>query len=193
MTVVNTNFDRYSVSVVLQILFVASIGLATVTAISFGVLVWRFVFSSDARTPDLSFEWISSLSAERYAPMMRLTDEADFRFLRVQPGFTDDMEDRLRDHRYRMFMAYLRSLRSDFDGLATAMKYILANSDHDQANLASELLRAQVTFSWAFALAAVRAYAWRRGLCKVDVRELLSLFDSAQDVLRLAMPAQSAA
>ena len=193
MTTFNTHFGTYSSAVVLHVLFGISIGLAAMTAVALAALIWRFVFSSDTRTPDISFEWISSLSADRYAPMMRLTDEADFRFLRLQPGFTQEMEDRLRDHRYHMLMAYLHSLRSDFDGLATALKYVLANADHDQANLASALVRAQVSFSWSFVLASVRAYAWRKGFCKVDLRELLSVFDAVRDELRLAVPALGAA
>ena len=178
---------------VLQLLFSLSIELAAMTAVTLAALAWRFVFTSGNKMPDLSFEWLSSLSADRYAPMTRLTDEADFRFLRVQPGFTPDMEERVRDHRYRVFMAYLQSLRSDFEGLATAMKYMLANSDHDRANLSSVLLRTQVAFGWAFVLASVRAYAWRKGLCNVDVRNLLTLFDAVRDELRSAAPILNAA
>ena len=176
----------------LQILFGLCVGLCAVTAIALTTLARRLVLTPQARMPDLTFDWISSLSARRYEPMLRLTDDADFRFLRVQPGYTREMEKRLREHRYRMFLAYLDNLRSDFDGLANALKWILANADGDRANLASALLEAQAAFRWGFLMAKARAYAWRRGVCQVDVRHLVALFETTLGELRSLAPAAGA-
>jgi len=48
-------------------------------------------------------EWISDLSTERYKPMLRLLDSADIEFLRGQPGYTRDMESKLRAQRCQVF------------------------------------------------------------------------------------------
>jgi hypothetical protein len=193
MTILNAGIWLILGSVVLQLFFSISIGLAAMTGIALAAFAWRYVFPTIGKTPDLRLEWVCTWSADRYTPMIHLTDEADFRFLRVQPGFTAEIEERVRDQRYRMFVAYLRCLRSDFNGLATALKYILANADHDRTTLASTLLRTQVAFSWACVMASARAYAWRKGLGNVDVRQLLAVFDAIHFELRSLAPTVSAA
>ena len=163
------------------------------SAIALAAFAWRFVFGSAEQTPDLSTEWICTWSADRYTPMMYLTDESDFRFLRIQPGFTTEMEARVRDQRYRILMVYLDRLRRDFNGLAMALKQVLANADQDRGKLASNLLHAQLAFSWAFVLASARAYAWRSGLGSVDTGNLLVALDRVQTELRSVAPSPGVA
>jgi hypothetical protein len=155
-------------------------------------MVWRFVFSVRP-VAELSLDWVCSLSVDRYRPMLRLLDEGDLRFLEVQPGFTDALVRRVREHRFRMFVAYLNSLRRDFEGLAAALHQILATSNRDRADLASALLRMRISFGWAFVNAYVRAYAWRAGFGAVDAQHLLQAFRGIHMELRAAAPSLGAA
>jgi hypothetical protein len=175
--------------VALQLLFALTLGFAVVSAVALmAVIAWRFVLAPARAVPDLSFDRVCSLPVERYMPMLRLLDENDLRFLQVQPGFTKQLVGRVRRHRYRMFVSYLRSLRRDFNGLTAALKFILTHADQDRANLASLLVHAQVRFCWAYATASVRAYAWLHGFGRVDAEALLAAFDGVQAELRTAVP-----
>jgi len=160
--------------------------------IAIAFLLRKCMLTAETETAD-TLERVLHLSAERYTPMLRLTDEADFRFLAAQPGFRPEMAARLRNHRYRLLQAYLRSLRSDFESVATALKYVLANANCDRPHLASLLLRSQAAFQWSFLLASTRAWAWHKGLGNVDPRKLLNAFDALQVELRQMAPHASAA
>jgi hypothetical protein len=179
--------------VVVQLLLTVLIGFAAFTATVLAVLVSRFLFPRSAQKPELSLAWVAGLSAERYKPMLRLLDEQDFVFLRSQPGFTEPMAKRLREHRYRMFMAYLESLRGDFEGLVAAVKTLLAQADHDRPNLAFRLLRAQFSFGCSFLIATARAWLWHRGYGKVDARQLVRLFQGIQFELQSLRPGLASA
>jgi hypothetical protein len=162
-------------------------------ALMLTAFVWHSLFGSGAQPRDFSGEWICTWSADRYTAMMHLTDEADFRFLRLQPGFKAEMEMRVREQRYRMFLVYLCRLKCDFTGIAFALKRLLANADQDRAKLASTLLHAQLAFSWAFVTASARAYAWRKGLGSVDTGKLLVVLDRVHTELRSLAPSPGAA
>jgi hypothetical protein len=125
--------------------------------------------------------------------MLRLLDESDFRFLRVQPGFTTDMARRLRAQRYRMFLAYLGSLQRDFEAISSALKLVVVHDVQDRPDLSWTLLRAHLAFALGFALARFRAYGWRLGCGTADVRGLLTVFDGIQFELRSLAPNRGAA
>ena len=63
----------------------------------------------------VSAEWINDLSTEHYRPMFRLLDSADIEFLRSQPGYSREMETKLRQQRVQVFRGYLRCLQNDFN------------------------------------------------------------------------------
>src|SRR3954452_17923265 len=83
----------------------------------------------------LTAEWISDLSTERYRPMLRLLDSTDIEFLRGQPGYSRDMEAKLRMQRCQVFRGYLRCLTSDFQRVCMALKIVMAQSEHDRPDL----------------------------------------------------------
>src|SRR3954470_7685319 len=85
-------------------------------------------------------EWISDLSTERYKPMLRLLDSADIQFLRSQPGYTRNMESKLRMQRCQVFKSYLKCLNTDFQRVATALKIVMAQSESDRPDLAGVLI-----------------------------------------------------
>jgi hypothetical protein len=134
------------------------------------------------------FDWINDVSPERYLPMLRLLDDEDFRFLKLQPGFTPQMAARVRTQRYRCFSAYLDRLRADFERIATAIAYILAHADSDRPALAAALVRARVSFAWGFVVAHIRAYLWNLGYETMNNTPLLDLFKGLRDELQALMP-----
>lgn len=142
----------------------------------------RFLYSP-APQPSLPAN-VSELSAERYLPMLRLLDDSDFRFLRAQPGFTPELAARVRAQRYRVFQAYLRDLRNDFEHISAMLKLVLAHSPDNRPDLASILLRAQLAFVWGFAVVQLRAYIWRSGYGSVNAGDLLGAFDGICSELR---------
>src|SRR5215471_18157430 len=85
-------------------------------------------------------EWISDLSIERYKPMMWLLDSSDIEFLRSQPGYTRDMESKLRAQRCLVFRGYLRCLNGDFQRVCTALKLLMVQSHQDRPDLANVLM-----------------------------------------------------
>ena len=59
-------------------------------------------------------EALAELSVDRYRPMLRLLNDDDLRFLRVQPGFTPDMARSYARQRCKIFRGYLKCLETDF-------------------------------------------------------------------------------
>jgi len=122
-------------------------------------------------------EWISDLSTERYKPMLRLLDSADIEFLRSQPGYTRDMESKLRAQRCQVFRGYLRCLTSDFQRVCMALKIVMAQSEQDRPDLAGTLLHQQVLFASGMLGVQCRLALYRWGVCSVDVTDLVRTFD----------------
>jgi hypothetical protein len=152
---------------------ILSISLAAVGVL---VLAARCFLYSPTWQPSLSAR-VSELSAECYLPMLRLLDDSDFRFLSAQPGFTPELAARVRAQRYRVFQAYLRDLRHDFEHISATLKLVLAHSPDNRPDLARILLRAQLVFAWGFAIVQLRAYVWRSGYGSVNAGALLQVFD----------------
>lgn len=134
-------------------------------------------------------EWIEDLSLDRYRPMLRMLDGDDLEFLRSQPGFTPGMASKLRAQRTQIFRGYLKSLEGDFGRICAAIKLIMVQCHYDRPELAEALLRNQIFFAWSMLM--VRAdlvlYSW--GVCGVDVKQLVKLFDSMRIELRTLVPA----
>src|SRR5579864_5197895 len=87
-------------------------------------LVLRKIAFPKANLP-ITSGWINELSVERYRPMMRLLDEADFEFLAAQPGMDRKSIRQLRLQRVRIFRGYLRDLNTDFACVCLAIKLIM--------------------------------------------------------------------
>ncbi len=150
-------------------------------------IVVRRIVATQSDLP-LNAEWIDELSIERYRPMMRLLDERDLEFLRSQPGFTPRMAARLRQQRSQIFRGYLRCLAGDFRRVCTAVKVLMLQSRRDRPDLASALVRAQAQFAAGMALAHVRLFFYRWGVCGVDPGALMRTFDGMRLELRALAP-----
>ncbi|MEO8369524.1 MAG: hypothetical protein ABI806_10005 [Candidatus Solibacter sp.] len=139
-------------------------------------------------TLPVTAEWIEELSIDRYRPMARLLDSADIEYLRSQPGFTRQMEARVRAQRSRIFRGYLNCLDNDFKRVCLAMKLILAHSSLDRPDLASALVNQQVMFATGLLGAHFRVFLYRWGICSVDAGSLVKIFDTMQLELRSLVP-----
>src|SRR4051812_13422112 len=97
-------------------ILVSSVVLALVLA---AIALVRRLGQADSTLP-VSAEWIEELSVGRCLPMARLLDSADIEFLRSQPGFTRQMEARVRAQPFPLFRGYLNCLDSDFNRVCLA-------------------------------------------------------------------------
>ena len=164
------------------------LGLALAAVV---VVLARKLTSTDSSLP-LTAEWIDELSIERYRPMMHLLDAGDVEFLRSQPGFAPGMAAQLRLERCRVFRGYLRSLRTDFQRVCTALKLLMLHSRYDRPDLAGTLVQQQVMFECGMVVVRFRLFLYRWGLCGVDVRDLIKIFDLMRLELRRLVPATAA-
>ena len=158
------------------------------------VLVWALVelfrrFGSPQQFP-VTVEWIDELSVERYRPMLRLLNQEDVHFLRTQPGFTKQMATKFRIQRCQLFQEYLRHLDNDFRRICSALKVLMVQSKQDRPDLASLLLRNQITFTYRMMMVQARLVCYRHGFGNVDVTGLVKLFDGMRLELRTLVPAE---
>ena len=174
----------------MDLLIVLSILMGVALAVAAVVLARKLAFTG-ASLP-LTAEWIDELSIERYRPMMHLLDAGDVEFLRSQPGFAPGMAAQLRLERCRVFRGYLRSLRTDFQRVCTALKLLMLHSRYDRPDLAGTLVQQQVMFECGMVVVRFRLFLYRWGLCGVDVADLIKIFDLMRLELRRLVPATAA-
>jgi hypothetical protein len=151
------------------------------------ILVRRL--GSPAHCLPVTAEWIDELSIERYRPMLRLLESSDLEFLRAQPGYSARMESNLRAQRCQIFRGYLRCLNVDFRRVCTALKLLMAQSQHDRPDLAAALVHHQFMFTSGMLAIYVRLLLYRWGICTVDVSALVQIFDVMRLELRNLKPA----
>jgi len=149
-------------------------------------------FASPQRLP-VTAEWIDELSIERYRPMLRLLKQEDLRFLRRQPSFTPEMATKFRLKRCQVVQAYLCHLDADFKRICTALKIFMVQSRHDRPDLATRMLRSQMTFAYRMMVVQFQLVFYRFGVGTVGVTGLLKLFDGMRTELRTRMPVELAA
>jgi len=134
-------------------------------------------------------EWINDLSTEQYRPMLRLLDSADIEFLRSQPGYSAEMESKLRQQRCQVFRGYLRCLNSDFQRVCVALKMLMTQSEQDRPDLAGILMHQQFLFAIGMLSIHGRLLLYRWGICQVDVSGMVGIFDRMRAELCTLVPA----
>ncbi|HJZ98027.1 MAG TPA: hypothetical protein VKE70_16065 [Candidatus Solibacter sp.] len=152
------------------------------------VILTRSLGSAGQSLP-VTAEWIDELSVERYRPMLRLLDSRDLEFLRTQPGYSPQMEAKLRAQRCQIFRGYLRCLNMDFRRVCMALKLVMVQSRQDRPDLASILMHHQIMFTSGMIAIQARLFLYRWGICTVDVSSLVQIFDVMRLELRNMMPA----
>ena len=156
--------------------------LALLAAVAFVLLFRRAHARAEAAQVDLG--WSSEFSIAKYRPMERLFLEEDYDFLAAQPGFHPKIYGKLQAERRRVFRHYLRCLRKDFNRLSTAAKTLLLMAPQDRPDLARNLLKQRVMFSFALWAVEARLLLQAAGLGTVDVRRLVGTMESMREQLR---------
>lgn len=154
----------------MSVLMIALLALAAAV-----IAVFAFLrrISVPSAISDCDPEWIENFTVAKYRPMLRLLDEADYRFLASQPGMTPKAIRRLRAERRSIFRAYLRNLIRDFHKLHMTARMHLIYSAQDRPELASKLVRQRFDFLSAVCAVEVRLALHTIGIGQVDVRALI--------------------
>ena len=168
-----------------------TVAVATILMVSLGILLLVRLLGSDNPVLPVTTEWLTELSTDRYLPMLRLLDGADFQYLRSQKGFTAEMESSLRRQRVHAFRGYLRLLEADFARAAAALQVILAHSACDRPELAFLVFQRRLTFAFALIGIHFQLMLFRAGVAGADVSSLIRLFDGVRLELRTLVPASS--
>lgn len=117
-------------------------------------------------------EWVKRFDARRYDPVNRLLSGHDLEFLPSAPGYSMEIERRLRAERRRALAGYLRWMKADFDRLYLAGKAAIAEAEADQSDVLATLVRMRAEFLWRYAVAMGRlSMAWA-GVRLPDARGL---------------------
>jgi hypothetical protein len=98
-------------------------------------------------------------------PVIRLFDDRDILFLRSAPGYNRRMETGFRRRRCRIFSAYLRGLRAEFQAARIELEALRVESPKDYRRLAPMVLRCRMRFAWAMipAYLCLLRYRWELG------------------------------
>ena len=156
--------------------------LAVLAGVAFLLLFRRLRERTESAQTDLG--WSSEFSIHKYRPMERLFLEEDYDFLAAQPGFRPKIYGRLQTERRRVFRHYLRCLRKDFNRLSTAAKTLLLMAPQDRPELARNILKQRMLFSYALWTVEARLALQTVGLGTVDVRQLVGVMESMMEQLR---------
>jgi len=175
----------------MSLVFTVSVFICLTLGVCLGLLVRRARLAP--RRLPVTTDWLDDLSMERYLPMFRSLDEGDFRLLSRQPGFNPQMAARLREQRWRMVQGYVRSMEVDFGLLSTALKIVMAQALEDRPDLATALIRSQLTFTFGMAAVHLRLLLYRWGFGGVEVASLPKLLEGMRLEVRKFVPAEASA
>jgi hypothetical protein len=165
-------------------------GLAVAAVALLFVHLFRRLISPD-RDPQLSLDWCTQFSIDKYRPMERLFSDEDYRFLAAQPGYSPQITKRLKAERRRIFRHYLRCLGRDFKRLHTAARFLLLHSPQDRPDLATALFRQRMVFRYAMLMVHCRLVLQPLGIGTVDVSGLVQALEGVGNQFRqLAAAAQ---
>lgn len=117
-------------------------------------------------------EWLKCFDARRYDPVNRLLSSADLEFLPGVPGYSTEIERRLRAARRKALVGYLRWMKADFDRLYLAGKAAIAGAKTDQSDILASLVRLRAVFLWRYTLAMGRLSMSWAGFGLPDARRL---------------------
>lgn len=170
-------------------MIVLTLAILVVLALIAATVILIRTMNGGGHSLPLTAEWINDLSTEQYRPMMRLLDSADIEFLRSQPGYTREMETKLRRQRVQVFRGYLRCLNADFQRVCMALKILMTHSEQDRPELASALMHQQLLFGLGMILVHGRLILYRWGICQVDVSGMVGIFDRMRSELCALVPA----
>lgn len=122
-----------------------AIGLiAVLILLTIGVLLYRLSLRVDRDACDPA--WLESFSLDHFAPMERLLDSSDLRFLESQPGYRPALKAQLIRERRKALLGYIRLLTRDFNQLIAIAKLMLVYSNEEHSEFGVALWRQQLAF-----------------------------------------------
>ncbi len=136
------------------------------------------------------------LSVEKYKPMGRLLDQADFKFLQSNRAYDRRSARRFRATRIQIFRGYARCLARDFARVTRALKVVMVHAQTDRSALAGVLLKQRLLFSANMMVLECRLVLCGIGMSapSVNVQNLVNTLDAMGAQLRaLALSAQLSA
>lgn len=81
-------------------------------------------------------------------------------------------------------------MQVDFVRICTALKIVMVQSQHDRPDLASALVRSQITFTFGMVAVRFRLLLYRWGIGHVEVAGLAKVFDGMSMELRTFVPVE---
>ena len=158
---------------------IAACMIALVLLVTFAVLLWRLV-SRPNDSADTA-QWFANFSMDNYAPMERLLDRSDFKFLEAQPGYRPQIGVRLLKERKKLFLGYLHLLIGDFNRLLRMARTMIVYSSEDRAEFAKVLWRQQVSFYFAVCAVRVRVAIYPMAWTPLDVSKLVQALEGIRN------------
>ena len=118
--------------------------IAVLILLAIGFLLYRLSLRVDADACDPA--WLESFSLDQFAPMERLLDSSDLKFLESQPGYRPALKAQLIRERRKTLLGYIRLLTRDFNQLVASANLMLVYSNEEHSEFASALWRQQLAF-----------------------------------------------
>jgi hypothetical protein len=172
-----------------QLIFLIALGL-TMLAACFAGLFWKLVSRFDAR--HCTAEWLESFSLDSYAPMERLLDQSDVRFLASQVGYREEIAKRLMAERRKIYRVYIRHLLRDYNQLAGIGKLMIVYSTQDRQEFARQLWRQQIRFYGAVCSVRVQLALSPLGWTVADGRRLVAALAAMRNQVAMLAPSSQA-
>ncbi len=158
-------------------LLLVAIAATVAGGAAFLMVLFLWKLASPNRREPVTADWLGRFSLEKYRPMQRLLAEEDFQYLAAQEYSPPWLAARLRRQRIQAFRGYLKWLSNDYRRLEAALLLLMANSPNDRPDLARDLLKRRLTFSFAILAAEWRLVLFRFGATPGDVSRLVAVLD----------------
>ena len=171
----------------MNIVVMAAIGSSLLLAGVFALVFWKLAAS--AVSVPAGEDWLEEISPDRYRPLARLLDPAEYQRLRAHPAFDPKMLRRFRMQRVSAFRGYLRTLSLDYSRVCSGIRSLMVGATQDRGDLAGVLVRQQVIFTFRFMLAQCHLSLHACGIGTVDVADLVGALDSMRLQLNSLMEA----
>ena len=121
--------------------------------------------------------------AARYAPMERLLDESEYRFLASHPAFGKTRARKIRAQRREIFRAYLHCMSRDYARVCASIRMVMMESGLDRPDLAKALLRNRTIFAAALVGIELRLALHACGVGTIDIRPMIASLEGMRTTL----------
>jgi hypothetical protein len=116
----------------------------------------------------------SSLSADRYRPMLRLLSDDDLAFVSAD----SKLRSALRTRRRELFRGYLRCLTRDYAHLLVGVRRAMVQSGADRPDLARALAKNRALFAIAMCKIELSLALHAAGVGRVDISGLVQALET---------------